>query len=504
MTPPHSTTPVHHRPLRHPALAALAVLWAIACSGSPPKLAEAPAVSGARCQEAASQNKPLVTEWSASDRIDLDAMVHQGGSVVVRYSGCKMELLRNCRAPGEYAYLAGTKQDERVTISNESELFTKLPLGATTFEAMVAGGKSIRVDMSIVGKYAAKDASVGSRELTGTGCSGATHVIVGLTTGAFETSAAASSSAGGGVSIVGAKSSSQSEVLRRGGKASSCLSATPEDKAPPESCSAFLRLELAPIQCSAGDERVDGKGCVSAATVGAQAARGGPTGSNDVDDDALAKLMLDASYALRSALLGGKFDPKFDVRFKGQEESVAKYKDAGFDMTTPLLLVVSSIRGSSPTATAGEAIKARFYFDVFPGGQLRWAGTRVERAPADGDGLGIFEEAAAGVRYGYQHAIRAIATPSCAMIPDVTAADLAQIPLTEKDRADLAKTLSQANPTPEGCANLKLAKGPWQSNQTRMYAVFGAASKTAVLYGVMEPGKSTIKIRDARVSFIGN
>ena len=87
------------------------------------------------------------------------------------------------------------------------------------------------------------------------------------------------------------------------------------------------------------------------------------------------------------------------------------------------------------------------------------------------------------------------------MSPDVTAADLAHIPLTEKDRANLASTLSQANSTPEGCANLKLAKGPWQSNQTRMYAVFGASSKTAVFSGVMESGKSKIKIHDARVSF---
>src|SRR5690349_841078 len=48
-----------------------------------------------KCKVNASSNKPLVVEWPAADRTQVEAGARRG-IVAVRYVGCEMELLPAC------------------------------------------------------------------------------------------------------------------------------------------------------------------------------------------------------------------------------------------------------------------------------------------------------------------------------------------------------------------------------------------------------------------------
>src|SRR6476661_3229604 len=72
---------------------------------------EAPAEQ-TKCKIAAAHDNPLVTEWPASEKANLEARLREG-TVVVAYSGCTMRLLPNCRAMGQYTW-------RRTTISSDS------------------------------------------------------------------------------------------------------------------------------------------------------------------------------------------------------------------------------------------------------------------------------------------------------------------------------------------------------------------------------------------------
>jgi hypothetical protein len=107
--------------------------------------------------------------------------------------------------------------------------------------------------MHIVGRYDAADSETNG--MTGA-CDGATHVVTGLTTGAFEFTAGASSEVGGGVGVLGAaaggKQARAKELLNRDGDPTSCERSTSADEAPPDGCGALLRVEVSPLESLAG------------------------------------------------------------------------------------------------------------------------------------------------------------------------------------------------------------------------------------------------------------
>ena len=474
------------------------------CSPSQP-LAVAPTAPGARCSVAASQNRPLIVEWSASDRMDLETNVRQGGTVVVRYTGCEMEMLRNCKAPSEYKYLPGTRQDETVVMRNADELYAKMPIGAVGLEAMVEKGNQLSVSMSVVGKYVAPNESVRLSDLKGSGCEGATHVVVGLTTGSFEMASGASSSAGAGVGVAGGRTSKETNVLRRGGSTEACSRATSKDSEPPEGCSAFLRLELAPLQCPGALTWVDGKGCVSR-TEGQRPATA-LSGQSDPSDGPLANLLVDASYTLLGVIQGTAPDPKYRVSFKDDEEerreAMAK---AGLGPNPPLQLVISSVRSSSPTSDGKEIVEVQALFHVFPPGDVRWGGLQVDRATASEDeSTGTsFGDAQPAWLSAHDRVVRAFAANDCVVAPAVNASDLAGVQLTSDQRRSLDEFVVDYRFDAQRCSSARAAKGPWRMEETRMYAVFGNGKTGFVLFAVMIPGRDQIELYDAKVSFIGD
>src|SRR5262245_41235291 len=83
----------------------------------------------AKCKVAAAHENPLVTEWPASEKANLEARLREG-AVVVAYSGCTMRLMPQCRGAGRYAWRRTTTASDTVEIRDADELYAKLRLGA--------------------------------------------------------------------------------------------------------------------------------------------------------------------------------------------------------------------------------------------------------------------------------------------------------------------------------------------------------------------------------------
>jgi hypothetical protein len=136
-----------------------------------------------KCKVNASSNKPLVVEWPAADRTQVEAGARRG-IVAVRYVGCEMELLPACVLPGTYGYVATTAKRENVKVTSQDELYAHMPVGAFKLEAELERQGELNVDMMIVGRKDADKVDFTSAEL-GHQCARATHVVSGLTVGAF-------------------------------------------------------------------------------------------------------------------------------------------------------------------------------------------------------------------------------------------------------------------------------------------------------------------------------
>jgi hypothetical protein len=203
----------------------------------------------AKCTIAQSHKRPLVIEWPAADRAALDAQSKKG-LVVVRYSGCTMELLPGCRAPGAYGYFPTTRKLQTETIKTEEDLYAKLPVGAVGLEGKLHSAGSLDVEMSVVGTYESSHPGAGRADLQGD-CTGATHVLTSLTVGAFEFYAGGAASVGAalnapGVGVSGSGAAKR-ERLAQDGVGESCAQGNPQDTQPPPGCGALLRVETVPI-----------------------------------------------------------------------------------------------------------------------------------------------------------------------------------------------------------------------------------------------------------------
>ncbi len=213
-----------------------------------------------------------MVEWPSAARAELEAAAHKG-VVVVRYEGCEMQVLRDCRAPARYGYVGVTRKHDRIRIRDADELYANLPVYAAHFEGELAKAGELAVDMTIVGRYETSAPAIDESQLSGR-CAGATHVLGGLTIGAFEfyTNAESNHKAGAGALGVGVgtQSSQGKETLNEDGDRVRCDQSTGSDAAPPDGCGAILRVEAVPLgrtrasrpTCPSATEW-DGSACVA-------------------------------------------------------------------------------------------------------------------------------------------------------------------------------------------------------------------------------------------------
>jgi hypothetical protein len=240
-------------------LAAALVAATLTSCGGPgfvAPLARAPETPGdqTRCKLAANQENPLVTEWPATEKANLEARLRQG-SVIVSYSGCTLRMLARCRVPGDYVWRRTTTATDVIEIRNADELYAKMPLGAVSLEG----------ELTRSGRLAVQTTASGQLQLANFDpahfpkvpeCEGATHVVGALSVGAFKLRSGGAAHAGGHATVAAvgsARGASDSEetIVREAGAPNRCELST--DAAPHAECASPLQMFLQPLPASVVD-----------------------------------------------------------------------------------------------------------------------------------------------------------------------------------------------------------------------------------------------------------
>lgn len=209
-------------------------------------LPQAPAEQG-RCRVAASQSAPLVTEWPASEKANLEVLL-RSGTVAVAYSGCSMRVLPHCRLPGSYSWQRTTPSSDALEIHDADDLFAKLPLGAASLEGELKRSGKLTVKTTVAGQLRLHE---GGGEVPHEGpCAQATHVVSALSLGAFALSAGGKSNLGGSAALTGlveagAKRESSADLLRSAGDFESCSKGS--DAGPDANCASPIQVFLTPL-----------------------------------------------------------------------------------------------------------------------------------------------------------------------------------------------------------------------------------------------------------------
>lgn len=227
-----------------------------ACGGGAP-IAESVVPNGghdvaplAKCSVAASHEQPLVTEWPASYKARLEALLHEG-AVAVEYSGCDLRIVDTCKLAGSYTWKKTTLSTDTTEIRNEDDLYAKLPLGAVTLSGELATSGSLRVQTTVSGQMQLVGGAVGDAT-NGAECAGATHLVAALSVGAFQLVSGGEVSGAVGVGAPAGQlqgsASQKKSVLREAGSPASCESATAKE--PSAECNSPIQIFLVPIRRS--------------------------------------------------------------------------------------------------------------------------------------------------------------------------------------------------------------------------------------------------------------
>ena len=208
--------------------------------------------------------RPFIIEWDATDRSSFEA--HAANDIlVVRYEGCDMTILEECRndsirgSQGAYKPVEWTSGAlEKMDISNQGELYAKLPLSVGTLGGRVQGGEKFKMEYYVAGTRNATRDSVYREDLAkNPGCEGATHFIYGFNLGAFALGSVTELNADVGVSLygfgAGAKTNKRSQADKQGGDLGTCKGDTARDV---DGCKSPIRLTLRPVREGANPEKV--------------------------------------------------------------------------------------------------------------------------------------------------------------------------------------------------------------------------------------------------------
>jgi transposase len=223
-----------------------------------PVAPEAPTGGLAKCEVAASHESPLVTEWPASEKANLESRLREGG-VVVAYSGCEMRLLPGCRAGGSYEWRRTTTSTDSFEILTQDDLYTKLPLGAAALEGELSNSGRLAVRTTVSGQLGLTGADPGRIPITGA-CQGATHLVSGLSIGAFQLKTGGATSVSGGAEVGGlgatAGTGREEATLRSAGTPGTCMEATVE--APHSECRSPIQIFLTPLPAALRERPPEG------------------------------------------------------------------------------------------------------------------------------------------------------------------------------------------------------------------------------------------------------
>lgn len=241
-------------------LAAVLLLSLAACSRISPDQAAAvvarqlAAAGEAQCRVIKDPDKPLIVEWSGMDAAELEGRLRRG-VVAVRYQDCEMEVLKQCRIDGAYAYSESVTRADTIKIRSEDDLYLELPLGAARLGGHLERGAELDLDIVVVGRYDAPEAAHDPAALVGPDCARATHLVGGVTLGAFRLSASETRAGGGGTGDegrvrLGGQRSRSVEVIKESppDRLAYCSSVDVPADERRAVCGAPIRLEVVPVR----------------------------------------------------------------------------------------------------------------------------------------------------------------------------------------------------------------------------------------------------------------
>jgi len=218
-----------------------------------------------------SHEKPFIIEWDATD-MSLFENRAATDVVFVKYEGCDLQVLDACANDsvrgqlGAYRPVEWTSGSvEHIDISDEGELYAKLPLGVATLGGRVHAGEKFLMDYFVSGVKTATRSGVYRGDLAQIpGCAGATHFVYGFALGAFALASQKKVTGEAGASVqgigAGASRTTSSNAEKKGGLIESCRAATAKEV---KTCQVPIRLVLRAIQ--------DGKSPDSGAAAAANA-----------------------------------------------------------------------------------------------------------------------------------------------------------------------------------------------------------------------------------------
>jgi hypothetical protein len=213
-----------------------------------------PAAPQGRCRAGAGPTNPIVTEWSASEKANLEALLRQGG-VAVEYTGCDLRVLTQCRLSGYYAWQRTSPATESMEIRGEDELWAKLPLGAASLEGELSRTGKLKVQTRVSGQLRLEGADAASIPRTDA-CARATHVVGALSVGAFALQVDGAATGKAGVELpvasAGGKHERSQGVVRSAGDWESCGAST--EDSPHRDCRSPIQVFLLPIPGRAAEE----------------------------------------------------------------------------------------------------------------------------------------------------------------------------------------------------------------------------------------------------------
>lgn len=223
-----------------------------------PDLTPARPGAGESCASAKDPLHPVIVEWPATSRADLQASADQG-PVVVSYGGCALKVLTGCRAgsPGSYRLDPTTPSEQRFEIHSTRDLYADLPLGVVSLRGRLEEGTSLTLTYATVG---ARVLERPPAVLQGD-CAGATHYVDSMLLGAFSlVSHAAVEGKGSGDLVVARVGGAEKTVEQISGSSGDVASCKERGLSAGSVCQAVLELSLRPLQLVGGKVAAAGFG----------------------------------------------------------------------------------------------------------------------------------------------------------------------------------------------------------------------------------------------------
>ncbi len=191
---------------------------------------------------------------------------------MVSQQGCRVVVLPACQVEGVSSYatndMVPTKHGKHTRLSAQAAM--DMPwIGAR-------GDASGEVSYSDV-TVANHSSSLTARTVLRGACAGATHVVMGYSTGAFQLQASTVQSGRMDNSVVSGQANASAGILNSQGDLPGCQNLTATDRVGAAACGAVVDLELAPLaQLCAGHGCVPGAAPVQPAPGAPPAAPGSP------------------------------------------------------------------------------------------------------------------------------------------------------------------------------------------------------------------------------------